>query len=525
MDFKKYPWPENRSEHDTSIAKAPIEMGNMCMTGDKEKFKALLNKFASDDLFTRLLLENPGRNQGGHGIRRNILTNNYWFDLINLIKSIISSPEHGFSKELQEMICSDYNQDAMVKTTPTFDYPQTSIRRLLMNKDIKMANIVKLLESHKNIILTGAPGTGKTYASAEIAMRIIAPGIDFCSRKLLMDEYRKKIGEGVIVFTTFHQSLDYEEFVEGIKPIFGDGEISYDIKKGIFRNICENASKTKSQRKYQEDFDAVFDQLTQQIQGNEDGFQEIVYGKRKYKVSVNRNGNLGLYTGGRDKCQGSLTKDNLLRQAMGGYNGSWTGYFEGVLEVMRALKLRKYEATSENKSENHVLIIDEINRGNVSKILGELITLLEPDKRQGAENYMEVTLPYSGEKFSVPENLYIIGTMNTADRSLGHIDYAVRRRFAFYTLKADRDVLKGNTVAIKLFDAVNGNDGIVSKNNINSDFDAEDMKIGHSYFMGAENLLPNRLEYEIKPLLREYIRDGILNKTDVVEAAIEKLGV
>ena len=162
----------------------------------------------------------------------------------------------------------------------------------------------------------------------------------------------------------------------------------------------------------------------------------------------------------------------------------------------------------------YILIIDEINRGNISKIFGELITLLEADKRKGKVNEVSATLTYSKETFSVPDNLYIIGTMNTADRSIGYIDYAVRRRFSFYTLLADRSIVENfyesetlATRATSIFDAVK--DLITSC--ISPEFNPSDLMVGHSYFLAeGEDELISKLEYEVKPLLYEYANDGIL---------------
>ena len=159
--------------------------------------------------------------------------------------------------------------------------------------------------------------------------------------------------------------------------------------------------------------------------------------------------------------------------------------------------------------QNYVLIIDEINRGNVSKIFGELITLLEADKRLGGDHPIKVTLPYSKESFGVPSNLYIIGTMNTTDRSVGNIDYAVRRRFSFVTLKADKELVKQNSIptAVELFESV---ESFLKKNRIDMDFD--DLMVGHSYFFAKdENELTLKWQYEILPLLNEYIKDNIVN--------------
>lgn len=173
---------------------------------------------------------------------------------------------------------------------------------------------------------------------------------------------------------------------------------------------------------------------------------------------------------------------------------------------------------------NYVLIIDEINRGNVSRIFGELITLLEKDKRLGGEHPIEVTLPYSKESFGVPENLYIIGTMNTTDRSVGNIDYAVRRRFAFATLQSQRDLVVTHSTekAAVLFDAVKS---FIEKNKTEMDF--EDLMVGHSYFFAKDDEeLALRWQYEILPLLNEYIKDDIIRanriETNVtVDAFIE----
>lgn len=169
----------------------------------------------------------------------------------------------------------------------------------------------------------------------------------------------------------------------------------------------------------------------------------------------------------------------------------------------------------------YLLIIDEINRGNISKIFGELITLLEADKRSESEHPIKIRLAYSHEEnFSVPSNLYILGTMNTTDRSVGYIDYAVRRRFAFYTLSSNRDAIisyyadptNGNDrvrdIALSLFDGIKD---FITRH-ITPDFDILDIMIGHSYFMARNaDSLRRKLEYEIIPLLKEYEKDGIIS--------------
>jgi 5-methylcytosine-specific restriction endonuclease McrBC GTP-binding regulatory subunit McrB len=207
-----------------------------------------------------------------------------------------------------------------------------------------------------------------------------------------------------------------------------------------------------------------------------------------------------------------LYDKNLSQQSIYGfYNANKLGKndFNGGIKTDVLNDIITGEINNE-PAQNYVLIIDEINRGNVSKIFGELITLLEADKRIGGDHPIKVTLPYSKESFGVPSNLYIIGTMNTTDRSVGNIDYAVRRRFAFITLESDRQVVVDkygeDSQNVQLFDAV---ETFIKKNKIEMDF--EDLMVGHSYFLAnGSDELALRWKYEILPLLNEYIKDDII---------------
>ncbi len=202
---------------------------------------------------------------------------------------------------------------------------------------------------------------------------------------------------------------------------------------------------------------------------------------------------------------------NVYRGLPGIPSGGHDNYRKAIINhLKKEFKLVEFkkEEKKTNKEQNYVLIIDEINRANISKVLGELITLLEADKRIGETNEVKVKLPYSNDEFGVPSNLYIIGTMNTADRSVGYIDYAIRRRFAFITIKADPEIIKDET-ALKYFEKVKG---WMIKDNIIGDIEPDDLMVGHSYFLAEdEEKLKNKMLYEVIPLLREYISDGILN--------------
>jgi 5-methylcytosine-specific restriction protein B len=427
--------------------------------------------------------------------------------------------------------------------------------------DIQDTNneLFDLLKIKKNVILQGAPGTGKTYDTAALALSMI-DGLpvrdtdedDKSFHKKVMDEYEKHLikfdeegnvaGDGQIGFVTFHQSMDYEDFVEGIKPKTKDGAVSYNIEDGIFKAISElaksnfeDSQKNKEELKSELDTKTVFERYCAKIRDElreNDSVELMAKSKLKIReVPCKSDGSAKSISLSKtaDSPNQTLSIDMVVRdypkfkkgeiksyedikpkfESKSLYHGNAIYYFE-LFKKMKAFEDENKISTDAQKVElkNYVLIIDEINRGNVSKIFGELISLLEADKRVGGDHPLTVTLPYSKEPFSVPSNLYIIGTMNTTDRSVGSIDYAVRRRFAFVTLEADENkVPEGN--ARNLFNAV--------KNFLNKskyDMDIEDLMVGHSYFMTSDkDSLKMKWQYEILPLLMEYHKDGIISKS------------
>ncbi len=401
-------------------------------------------------------------------------------------------------------------------------YNEQITKKGMVNQDTLRA--AKLLENSGQIILQGAPGCGKTYITTELAV-YLCDGEVPSTREELKKRYKELQKEGRVEFTTFHQSLDYEEFVEGLKPdtdSLNDKEMRFVVKSGIFKRICQAASATTTSN-----LKEAYNSFAEDVVNYDDIYKINMPNGSMFGVTINGKGNLSLYTGKDFKLNGTLTYENIEKFFYGADLGYWKCYFKGIIDVLK----KDYKLAAENKDANkpYVLVIDEINRANVSKVLGELITLLEKNKRLGGEDEFTVTLPYSGENFGVPDNLYIIGTMNTADRSLGYIDYAVRRRFAFMTIEAKSDVIRefynGNGELMKkellLFTSVSD----LIKDNLNPDFDLNDIMVGHSYFLAkSDDDFELNLEYKIRPLLEEYLRDGIIVDNGEIKASIANLG-
>lgn len=387
-------------------------------------------------------------------------------------------------------------------------------------------NTAKLLKSKHNIILQGAPGTGKTYNTAAIALSVLGiDGVDLDNHDEVMKKY-EELQDDRIFFTTFHQSLDYEDFVEGLKPRVQSNEngeslgVTYEPEDGIFKRAC-NAVVTDDSK----DIIECIDDYLQKIKGFENR-REIptVTGKSSLYVWWNE-GNKTVSsrstnsTSQREESYSPspLNIEKIKAQALGkGCENNGQQYAQAFIEAVK----KEYHAKTDKSV---VLIIDEINRGNVSKIFGELITLLEADKRDKGYHPIKVTLPYSKTLFGVPSNLYIIGTMNTTDRSTGTLDYALRRRFAFVTLKSDPNVIVkhyeklGNddlkAIAIDLFNNIKA--FITNPKHLCGDLGIDDLMVGHSYFMASsKEELQCKVEFEVIPLIAEYINDGILTVND-----------
>ncbi|RYE59367.1 MAG: hypothetical protein EOP48_01145 [Sphingobacteriales bacterium] len=344
-----------------------------------------------------------------------------------------------------------------------------------------------------NQILFGPPGTGKTYNSVNKALEVLGVDITGKTRNEIKKLYVDKVRDGQIVFTTFHQSMSYEDFIEGIKPETLNERVIYSVKPGIFKSLCTTADTPN-----EVDFSRAYDSLKVELSERESQPLELKTPNGKsFAISLNSNDNLTLYTGPNKVKQGVLTKENLQKQINGEpkYVG-WEGYFTGIIQYLETKY--NYSGRASNLIQNYVIIIDEINRGNVSQIFGELITLIEDDKRAGKPEAIEVELPYSKERFSIPANLYIIGTMNTADRSVEALDTALRRRFSFVEMPPKPELLAGKGFEMQaILETINKRiEKLLDKDHL----------IGHSFFINVTSLeqLKQVFQNKINPLLQEY---------------------
>ena len=454
-------------------------------------------------------------------------------------------------------------------------------------------DIVDVWKKQKNIVLCGAPGIGKTYNVPQFAVRLCDPDFDANAknRDELMDRYNQLKQEKRIAFTTFHQSMDYEDWIEGLRPSVNENnQVTYEIENGIFKQLCEEAERPIVKDKHIGIADnAVVWKVSLMGTGNNPVRTDcmnnnyIRIGWDDYGPIISDETNWSIYNGeGKQILDAFINKmkegdivmscySNQTIDAVGVVTGDYEyidslpnykrirrvnwilkGINENIVEindgktltlgtvyrlnsitldkVKTILEKYKKPTTMESNTKPYVMVIDEMNRGNVSKIFGELITLIEKDKRKGHKNAESAILPYSKKTFQIPDNVYIIATMNTADRSLGSLDYAIRRRFAFIADKAyslEGDVEGFNTNLFKMVSKLfvknydeykeSGWDihfRLIPADTLSEEYRPEDVWIGQSYFImkdeNGEDCTKDKLLYEIIPLLEEYVRDGVL---------------
>ena len=480
---------------------------------------------------------------------KNVPNGEQYIQLCDLLLEKIKDGQYGY-RYFKELSFIAYERNMSVDTVTQHNTQNTDIA--------------------KNTILYGPPGTGKTYNTVMYAVAIIE------NKKLeeikkenyteVIDRYNKYKEDGLIEFTTFHQSYGYEEFIEGIKPVIHSDEedetdIQYEVVPGLFKKFCDIAGKpilrkekcdigiNESPTIWKISLEGSGENSTRtECMKNEHiriGYDE--YGREITNLFKGAAGRHILNYFINDMSIGDIVMscyDCNTIDAIGVVTGEYewhdeypeykrlrkvnwivNGIEENIIKINNGIKLssptlyklkinlydvmdiiKKYsnDVIELEEKKNHVFIIDEINRGNISKIFGELITLIEPTKRIGQTEGQKVRLPYSQKLFGVPNNVYLIGTMNTADRSIATIDTALRRRFNFKEMLPDEEVLDGiyvEDVSIKdIFIKMNKRITVL--------FDREHT-LGHAYFLPLKDAptietLANIFENSIIPLLQEY---------------------
>ena len=538
-------------------------------SGETDINDLIINDITKDDEFKNELLK-LANNAGNGAIQliskqgrsnqyyRNLENNNHWHDIILLIKAIIEDKPN-FDNYLMPLVFrwdgNKHTDRLRVSLSPHFG-ARALLYHLINNvnnkksavlKELIMQEYIELLEYKKQIILQGPPGTGKTKLAKELANAIVKT--DRNDLEYDLDQ---------IQLVQFHPSYTYEDFIRGIviQPNEkGDG-LLYEPENKIFGNIIELAKQNIIDSK--KDIGTIskenwvymnFDNFVKEIQSeiitnlrmpitekvDITGVEQNAF-RYKGKKGWTKLGNRMLFD---DLVQAYLDenktrqdiKKNLNLSGLANWHATYyikvLDSFRTYLETNKLLFTKEVNAQCEIEkidAKKYVLIIDEINRANLSSVLGELIYALE----------------YRGEKISgmyaidgnheiqVPENLYIIGTMNTADRSVSQIDYAIRRRFAFVDVLPE-DLSNDDNVSFDsgLFDKVRvlfKNDDGTHSEHLSEEFKPEEVQLGHSYFIKKDEdggTMDIRLRYEIKPILKEYVKDGILKQSALAE--IEKL--
>ena len=528
-------------------------------------------------------------------------------------KKLFETEETSFLKSLYEIVKSNQVKDDGTYYNESSSYGKGGYYSAAVGSYIQFLNQKNNKKISQNMssiplnqILYGPPGTGKTYNTVDLSVKITDR--DFWEtnkndREQLILRFKELSVEGKISFTTFHQSLSYEDFIEGIKPVTDDDKnVTYEIEDGIFKSVCEQAKSLKIDESAFDWNGRSFFKISlggkqnQEIHTKciEDGIIALGWGghqdlsdyigisswnefKNKFSAEFpelieesrfNTQAAFKLLTMKEGDVVVASIGNNII-DAIGVIEGAYEFDSDNVFEYYHTRKVKwianelntnpsrffrkkisqqaiyefytadvKHEAFREltNKKTveeaNHVLIIDEINRGNVSQIFGELITLIEHSKRLGSDEELKVILPYSKTPFGVPSNVHIIGTMNTADRSVEALDTALRRRFSFIEMLPEPNKIKSDGASNGVIDKI---DLVKLLETINERIEVlvdRDHTIGHAFFMGATSLLDFKsvIADKIIPLLQEYfygdyhkmelvIGSGFFNKKSVEKVA------
>ena len=471
--------------------------------------------------------------------------------------------DNGVSSDRQEVHSTDMNSDEQRKMLEKDDQEEENSATESSSQDehVQQPRNYKnpysyMLENSKNLIFHGAPGTGKTYLAKEIAADIISNGQRNYAN--LLDEEKQQVE-----FVQFHPSYDYTDFVEGLRPVVKNGTMGFKLRKGIFKKFVDLARKNYEDS---EDFEKSEDsqETTKGVENNASVMESIneflSYAKRSSQTFETSNGNKFVITDYSsndinisipdnpssdsvklkvDKLKTLLESEQQISQVKdiplvleGEVRNTYQpdSYYYAIYKEITykesfskvKTKVKEQTKTKTSNRKKYIFIIDEINRGEISKIFGELFFAIDPGYR-GKDGEISTQYAYMhsdpNEKFYIPENVYIIGTMNDIDRSVDSFDFAMRRRFRFVELKANASMKMLNSLdndkrneAIQRMKTLN--EAIVNVQDLN-----ENYQIGAAYFLKLKDLKYdfNQLWTDyLQPLLQDYVH-GMHKEDDIME--------
>ena len=368
-----------------------------------------------------------------------------------------------------------------------------------------------------NTIFYGPPGTGKTYNTILRAVQITENNVNI-SFDEAMDIYQRHVDEKQIEFVTFHQNFSYEDFIQGLRPdVDSENDLSFQKKDGVFKLIADRAMQNLRESERPElvkkPFDEVFKMFIEPLL--EGDVEEIEMPMKKVSYFIT-----GVSTKSIEfrKSNGGTAHTMSINTLQKMYEAEsildiqgLSVYYEPLMNKLVELGRVTPKVAQAVKRRNYVIIIDEINRANISRVFGELITLIEDNKRSDGETPMSAKLP-SGDTFMVPSNLYLIGTMNTADKSIALLDIALRRRFEFEAMYPIYNIEGGEIYDVDILKKIN--EQIIATK-------GHDFQIGHSFFMGNNRDLVKRMNNKVIPLLMEYY----MNDYKEVRQILRKAGL
>jgi len=539
LDINRHDWPHPKG---AEIEKRVI---NDMYDGPQPAFENFLKTIANNQkngFLQKITREGKKQHYGF-----NLENNNHWHDIIKLIQFIISSKGGTPPKDLFENLVFNWHQGKRTSLSGGRAIVSKLIKNIknsLMVTDILEIKIILL--SKKQIILQGPPGTGKTYTAKDLAEQMIFSSVS--DNKERQKELLETESKGQFKLIQFHPAYSYEDFVRGIVAESKGNQIEYITKnknlalfaKEAFENYKDSQKDIPqlTEESWLEDNFSVFkDFIEDEIEKNNGRL--LLNGTTTYLKQVeddcfrytgdNWNNTIGNKMHFKDILemyrQGVHERQAIKKMKdVSGLAIQHASYFMKVLDLFYKFiegKEKPNIEVSKIPKKNFVLIIDEINRANLPAVLGELIYALE---YRGEKVESMYATEEDGNTLVIPPNLYIIGTMNTSDRSVGHIDYAIRRRFAFIdvlpkVLEGDnfeRELFKQvSTLFIQNFDEYVQDNTLALKPSeyLSEEFRPEDVWLGHSYFIKGKGDFSLRKKYEIIPILKEYVKDGILKQS------------